>query len=121
MTQPHPAEPGPLSASSTTVDGVHVVTLVGELDHDACKRVQNILIPPAATGPSWTVVDLSGVTFMDSSGVNMLITAYKSATATGGWLRVAGAQPPVRRVMELVGLDMVIACYPTVDQALQNH
>ncbi|WP_307533449.1 STAS domain-containing protein [Streptomyces sp. V3I8] len=58
-----------------------------------------VLVPPAVDGPSWTVADLTGVTFMDSSGVNMLIAACKAATVTDGWVRVAGAQAPVRRVM----------------------
>ncbi|MFI7293605.1 hypothetical protein [Streptomyces sp. NPDC050121] len=35
-----------------------------------------------------------------------------------GWLRLAGAQEPVLRLLEIVGLDKVIGCHPTVDQAL---
>jgi anti-anti-sigma regulatory factor len=35
-----------------------------------------------------------------------------------GWLRIAGAQESVLRLLEIVGLDEVIGCHPTVDQAL---
>ncbi|WP_328494742.1 STAS domain-containing protein [Streptomyces sp. NBC_00414] len=121
MTQSHPAQPGGrVSASRTTVDGVHVVTLCGDLDHDSRDRVEEALQRPAADVPQRTVADLTGVTFMDSSGVNVLIIAYKAAAATEGWVRVAGARPSVRRVLELVGLDTVIRCYPTVEQALRH-
>ncbi|WP_247706362.1 STAS domain-containing protein [Streptomyces liliiviolaceus] len=120
MATSHPAQPGSLSASSTTIDGVHVVTLRGELDHTACRHAATAFAPLAGDTPARTVADFTGVTFMDSSGINMLVTAYKAATATDGWIRVAGAQPPVLHVMELVGLDTVIACYPTVDQALKH-
>jgi anti-anti-sigma factor len=64
------------------------------------------------------VVDLSGVTFMDSSGINVLIAAHQSMSAAQGWLRIAGAQESVLRTLQLVGLDQVIGCHPTVEQAL---
>jgi stage II sporulation protein AA (anti-sigma F factor antagonist) len=35
-----------------------------------------------------------------------------------GWLRIAGARDPVRRLLHLVALDQVIACHPTVEEAL---
>ncbi|MGW6009167.1 anti-sigma factor antagonist [Streptomyces sp. NPDC055210] len=120
MTDPHPAQPGPLRSRATMVDGVYVVALSGNLDHNARERIEKVLMPPPGNAPQRTVADLSRVNFMDSSGINVLIAAYKAATATGGWVRVAGARPPVLRVMELVGLDTVIACYSTVDQALSQ-
>jgi anti-anti-sigma factor len=64
------------------------------------------------------VLDLSGVTFRDSSGINVLITAHKSLSDAYGWLRLAGPQTSVLPLIELVGLDQVIACHPTVEQAL---
>ncbi|MGW0574273.1 STAS domain-containing protein [Streptomyces tauricus] len=108
-----------MSASSTSVDGVHIVALRGELDHTVRDLAENALSPPPGDGPVRIVADLSGVTFMDSSGINALISVYRTAGATDGWVRVAGAPEPVLYVMQLVGLDTIIACYPTVDQALE--
>ncbi|MFE2537810.1 STAS domain-containing protein [Streptomyces sp. NPDC059371] len=67
-------------------------------------------------GPQRRVLDLSAVTFMDSSAINVLVLANRDANATGGWLRMAGLTEPARR--EIVGLDTVIPCYSTLTQAL---
>jgi stage II sporulation protein AA (anti-sigma F factor antagonist) len=64
------------------------------------------------------VVDLSGVTFMDSSGINVLIAARNAVAGTGGWLRLAGPTESVLRTLRLVGLDEIIDCYPTLRDAL---
>ncbi|WP_247706980.1 STAS domain-containing protein [Streptomyces liliiviolaceus] len=120
MNPSHPVQPGRWSASSTSIDGIHVVTLRGELDYTARERAEKVLTLPVGDAPLRTVADLSGVTFMNSTGINALVSAHQAAAATDGWVRVAGAQAPVLRVMELVGLDTVIACYLTVDQALER-
>ncbi|WP_308439527.1 STAS domain-containing protein [Streptomyces griseomycini] len=73
------------------------------------------------TAPPRTVVDLSGVPFMDSSGVNVLLTFYRATHGTQGWLRIAGARPPVLRLLQVLGIDAVIACRPTLEQALTSY
>jgi stage II sporulation protein AA (anti-sigma F factor antagonist) len=55
---------------------------------------------------------------MDSSGVNALIVAYQAAAADQGWLRLAGVRGAVLRTLQLVGIDSVITCHPTVEDAL---
>ncbi|TXJ77513.1 anti-sigma factor antagonist [Streptomyces lavendulae] len=57
--------------------------------------------------------------FMDSSGINILISAHRALTKAGGWLRLAALSAPVLRTVQIVGLDTVIDCHPTVDQALR--
>ncbi|MDX2604230.1 hypothetical protein PV379_32885 [Streptomyces caniscabiei] len=52
--------------------------------------------------------------------VNIFVTAYQAVSATEGWLRIAAAQEPVLHVMHLVGIDAFIACYPSVEQALNS-
>ncbi len=55
---------------------------------------------------------------MDSSGINILIAVHRTFAEAGGWLRLAGAAPPVLRIIQLVGIDGIITCHPTVQQAL---
>ncbi|MGW6891064.1 STAS domain-containing protein [Streptomyces chartreusis] len=118
MTDTHGAARPGLSIEHTAVDGIQVIALRGEIDHAVTGELTEALLSYGRVTPPRTVVDLSGVTFMDSSGINALIAAHQGMSDAQGWLRIAGAQASVLRVLELVGLDQVIGCHPTVEQAL---
>ncbi|MFF7331718.1 STAS domain-containing protein [Streptomyces sp. NPDC090306] len=105
------------SITCLDADGVDVVAVVGEIDGDTAEQVRSALPHPPGPAAARTVVDFSRTTFMDSSGVNVLIRAHGSVP-DGGWLRIAGATGAVLRVVELVGLDQMIDCYPTVREAI---
>ncbi|MEW2463384.1 STAS domain-containing protein [Microbacterium sp. NPDC047426] len=64
------------------------------------------------------MADLSGVTFLDSSGINVIVTAFQQVSGVDGWLRIAGAQESVLRMLQLVGVDAIIDCHPTAEQAV---
>ncbi|MEU0068793.1 STAS domain-containing protein [Streptomyces sp. NPDC006332] len=118
MTDTHGAARSGLSIDHTAVDDIQVLTLRGEIDHAVTKELTEALLSHGSMTRPRTVVDLSGVTFMDSSGINALITAHQSMNDAQGWLRMAGVQDSVLRVLELVGLDQVIPSHSTVEQAL---
>ncbi|WP_425583487.1 STAS domain-containing protein [Streptomyces paradoxus] len=67
-----------------------VITVSGEIYHHTGGPLREALSPPDGEAVPQIVVDLSGVTFMDSSGINILIAAYTAARDAGGWLRLAG-------------------------------
>ncbi|WP_329438080.1 STAS domain-containing protein [Streptomyces canus] len=115
----HADRPDQFSAVHRMVGGVRVVTVEGEIDHTVRELLSSALLSGyGAKPPSRIVVDLSGVTFMDSSGINVFVAAYQQVDGAQGWLRIAGAQGPVLRVLSLVGVDALIPCHPTVEQAL---
>ncbi|MEU9447009.1 STAS domain-containing protein [Streptomyces sp. NPDC048304] len=119
MTDTHgAARPDQLSVDHTTADGIRVVTVHGEIDHAVKDMLGEALLSHDGAAPLRTVVDLSGVTFMDSSAINVLVAAHQAASDDQGWLRIAGAKESVLRLLEIVGLGEVIGCHPTVDQAL---
>jgi anti-anti-sigma factor len=115
---PKADRPDRLSITHTQVDGIRVVAVRGEIDHDVKDVLSEALLAGDGTAPPRTVVDLSGVTFMDSSGINVFVAAHRALGDARGWLRIAGARQSVLRILQLVGLDDVIACHPTVEQAL---
>lgn len=112
--------PSRFSVQPSMVDGVLVVTVHGEIDHDVKDALSRALTPEYVMTPPRIVADLSGVSFMDSSGINVFVTAHRRVSDAEGWLRIAGAQEPVVRLLHLVGVDTFIACHPTVEQALST-
>ncbi|MFJ3224792.1 STAS domain-containing protein [Streptomyces sp. NPDC086783] len=117
MTDAHEAaRPGRLSIGTTAFDDVRVVVLHGEIDHSIRDHLRRALLTHEAHPR--IVVDLSGVTFMDSTGVNVLIAAHRAAVGAGGWIRLAAPQESVLRVIRIVGLDAVIPCYPALRLAV---
>ncbi|MFD5270924.1 STAS domain-containing protein [Streptomyces sp. NPDC058335] len=118
---PKADRPDGLSIGESVVDGIRVVAVRGEIDTDVKSLLSEALLPDDdATPPLRIVVDLSGVTFMDSSGINVLVAAHRAISDTEGWLRIAAAQTAVLRVLHIVGLDAVVPCHATVEQALSS-
>ncbi|NKQ26793.1 STAS domain-containing protein [Streptomyces galbus] len=108
-----------LRAEQRIAAGIRVVSLHGEIDHNAKDLLRESLGPLDAR-PAHIVADLGRVTFLDSSGITVLIAAHQQIVDAGGWLRIAAAEDMVREVLHLVTVDAVIACYPTVEQALSG-
>ncbi|MFH9084112.1 STAS domain-containing protein [Streptomyces sp. NPDC017673] len=104
---------------STTIDGIHVVTLAGEIDHHTGDTLRQALDVSDTPRPR-VVVDLHQVTFMDSSGINIFIAAHRTLGEADGWLRLAAPRESVMRTLNIVGVDTFIDCRETLRQALSN-
>ena len=66
------------------------------------------------------VFDFTGVQFMDSSGIGMIMGRYKKVIFTGGKIAVSGVGSEVDRILLISGLYRVMSRYDTVEDALQN-
>ncbi|MEU8794296.1 STAS domain-containing protein [Streptomyces sp. NPDC048643] len=116
----HPVgQPARLSITQTTTDGIRVLAPTGELDADNADLLRQALRVDEDS-PLLTVLDLGAVTFMDSSAISVLAAARRDSDAAGGRLCMAALTEPVQRVVEIVGLDTIIACYPTLAEALTS-
>jgi anti-anti-sigma factor len=93
----------PFGISSYDFDGGRVYALRGELDACTCRGLAEHLIGPPG---SLIVVDLSQITFMDSSGLGALHASRRTAIKEGGTLVVSRPSQMVYRVLEITGLDM---------------
>ncbi|MFI9152549.1 STAS domain-containing protein [Streptomyces sp. NPDC053367] len=115
----HAGQAGQLTVVTTVTDGIRVLTLSGEIDHDTCDTLRHAL-DAAGTPRPRVIVDMRQVTFMDSSGINVFIAAHRTLDEAGGWLRLAAVDESVMRTLSIVGLDAVIDCRETLSQALTN-
>ncbi|MFJ4713909.1 STAS domain-containing protein [Streptomyces sp. NPDC088785] len=92
----------------------------GELDlHasvDLYTQVQDLL----ATSPT-VIMDMSAVTFCDSSGFNALLRLHRRAQESGGRLVLAAPHPTVSRLLALTGSDQVFEIFRTRAEACEAH
>lgn len=78
-----------------------VIVVAGEVDMASAPQLADCLNHYPNTN---VIVDLSGVTLLDSSGINVLVHAYKRLRATGRSLQTTGEHDIVLRVLEVSGL-----------------
>jgi anti-sigma B factor antagonist len=104
----HSPRPGSLEISSARLDGAVTVSLRGELDLSAARRVEECFAAIDAESPSNVVIDLTGLEFIDSSGLRALLLVDALAREHGYELVLLPGQEPVQRVFELTGaLDVL--------------
>ena len=86
------------------IDGDDEVVLeaTGELDIHSCPQLDQAV--EAIGSPSRVVLDLSGLTFIDSAGLRVILQAEQATKASGGKLVVRDPSAPVRRLFEITGL-----------------
>ena len=94
-----------------------VVGVGGEIDMDTTPMLEDLLQEVVDAGARHVVLDLAGVTFMDSSGLNLLVMSLKRLRDAGGRLCLAHVQKPVRSVLVLSAVDTVLDVYDTVEAA----
>ncbi|MEV7083649.1 STAS domain-containing protein [Streptomyces sp. NPDC093516] len=114
------ASTGRLSVTASAEGGIRVVSVAGEIDHLTGEVLREALAP-SGTADVRVVVDMRQVSFMDSAGINVFLTAHRSLTRAGGWLRLAAVGPTVIRTLQIVGLDTVLGIYETREQALAGQ
>ena len=104
-----------LRVSSRSQGDYVVLALVGEIDLYTAPRLQSELTSALSDGkPTQIVVDMSGVEFCDSTGMNVLLAAHRAATERGGQLALAAPRPSVRKILEVTGLQSVFTIHDDV-------
>ncbi|WP_052706246.1 STAS domain-containing protein [Streptomyces rubellomurinus] len=101
-----------------TGTGAAVCALAGDLDVETLAPAAATLTELVARRPPTLVIDLRGVAFCDSSGLNLLLKTRIAAEQEGTELRLAAVAPTVMRVLELTGAHVVFALRESVEAAL---
>jgi anti-sigma B factor antagonist len=107
-----PADPTPKR------DRSNVLPLKGEIDLHVSPSVTASLNSMIEKKPERLVVDLSGVTYIDSAGLAALIGAMQKVEGYGGKFLLAGLQETVRSIFEISRLDQVFQIFPDANAAL---
>lgn len=98
-----------------------VAAIHGDIDHHCADDIKTAIDSVYARANAKDIIlDFTRVTFMDSSGIGMIIGRYKNARKTGGALRVANMSDDVSRIFQLSGLPKIIRSYGSVENALEE-
>ncbi|MGF1514560.1 MAG: STAS domain-containing protein [Elainellaceae cyanobacterium] len=93
--------------------------LAGLLDAFSEPTFRKVLSKYIEEGPADVVLDLSGIDFIDSSGLGALVQLVKKAQTENGSLQIV-TNPRVTQTVKLVRLEKFLSLQPTVDDALKN-
>ncbi len=115
-------DPGRLPAfelrlPTRTADGVAIAELGGDLEITSSPALRDQLRSVLLSGSRRLVIDLSGVTSCDASGLAVLVGTRSCAVLLGGWVRLAAVPPQVDDVLRRTGLHPHLDVFLTVEDA----
>ncbi|PZH15581.1 anti-sigma factor antagonist [Streptomyces sp. NTH33] len=114
-----PIAQNPLSVEVTLPrEDAALLTVEGYLDVDTATELQAHLANQLHHGRRHFLLELSGVPFMDSSGMNIILRVYQEARDLPGSVHIIAPTPAVRRILDLTGVSITVPVSKTVDDAL---
>ncbi len=91
-----------------TDDHIDELVLIGEVDAYTAPKLKETLLEAAQKQGQKVIVNLSGVQYMDSTGLGVFVGALKSSQQSGSTLTLTGMTERVERLFEITGLTEVI-------------
>ena len=102
-------------------DDVAVVQVAGELDVHSAGPLREELVLLLEAGLHDLLVDLTRVTFIDSTGLGVLVAGLKRVRGASGRMELAVDDPRVLKVLRITGLSRAFTLHRTVDDALARN
>ena len=106
--------------SVTTLEGPdasRVLIVTGEIDRDTRRHLSDAAGKVIADGHHRLILDLSGLSFCDSSGLSLLVDLHRETQTKSGWLRLVAASPVLCDMLRVTNLDRMFTVYDTVEAA----
>src|SRR5215470_8142067 len=97
------------------IDGAAVIIVSGRLILGGETEMLEAAVERLIAGSQKTIVlDIAALDYMDSAGVGMLVACLTTTKKAGGTLKVAGANPRIRRILSMTGVDSLMSLYDSV-------
>ena len=106
-----------LSIDSGAHDGAVVIHVQGDLDVYTAPRLKEALAEGSTAG-SRLILDLSGVDFIDSTALGVLVGALQESQAGGGAFQLVVDDPFLLKIFHITGFDGLFSIFPQVEDAL---
>lgn len=101
------------------VDNILIASAFGELDHHSAKIVRNEIDDTMETLKyDHLIFDFKKITFMDSSGIGVVMGRYKKVSEKGGRLFLAGCSPYIEKILDMAGIFTVAERTDKIEDAI---
>ncbi|MCC6446856.1 MAG: STAS domain-containing protein [Armatimonadetes bacterium] len=107
-----------LTVNSRPADQAYVIDLQGEVDVYTAPKLRQEIIGLLDKGINRVVINLSGVEYLDSTGLGVLIGGLKRLKEQGGNLFLICPNPKIKRIFEITGLDKIFSMFLTEKDAV---
>lgn len=101
-------------------DPVAIIEIAGELDSSNCNDLREEINHQVAKTRQMLLVDLRAVTFVDSTGLGVLVGGLKKMREREGRFILVSTHPRVKRILEVSGLVKVFSVFQTPEEALAS-
>lgn len=97
-----------------------IVKIQGEIDHHSSEMLREKIDKAYDRSYARNIIfDFSDITFMDSSGIGVIMGRYRNISQQGGQVAIVHLQPQIERVFQLSGLHKIIHKYEQMDEAIK--
>lgn len=107
-----------IETSLRHVDGVPVMDVTGEIDIYTTPQFKDAVTAAIDEGKSSIVINMTNVTYMDSSGFGTLLSATKRLRPADGALYLSGCNEAITRMLQITRLNTIFGIYATEEEAL---
>ncbi len=110
-----------MKITTTLKENTLIVALSGELDHHTAKKVKDYVEDFIKNKSVVNLIfDFSALSFMDSSGIGVVIGRYKLISSIGGKMAIVNTSSAVERLLAVSGIKKLVAVYKTMNDAIKN-
>lgn len=104
-----------------TSDGpVTVLSIVGRLDSNSSKELEEKVMEVISSGATKVLMDFSGVDYINSSGLRVLLMAFQHLKKNGGRLHLCGIKDYMNEVFEISGYNEIFPIFPGREQGVSS-
>ena len=102
------------------VHSIQVLKLTGDVDEFTCAKLRDTIRGLMDAGEFRLVIGVSGVNYIDSSGLGTLVGGLRRVAEHNGGLAISGANPQIERVLSITGLDKILPVFEDDDSAVRS-
>lgn len=111
---------GTMEVNKKNVDGTPVVTVTGRVDAVTAPDLETEFNSCIDDGGTAIIADLSGLEYISSAGLRVILAAAKRLKTSGGDILLAGLTGPVKEVFEISGFYSIFKVFDSPDEALKQ-